>query len=461
MIKKLSIGNRFLILELFVFILFLYITHFEKQKIIHLTLDQNMPVLTYFVGLFFLIQVILYVIFFRKELFKEKLSLNDIVMFSLLSMLIFTVLSEVIARYITGFFVGAAVVYGLLKKQFKIHPLFYFIVAYYIFQLIGLLWSIDFGLGFKFIGKGLSYILLPLAFSFIFITNEDRNKLLRIFFRFLIVYALMVLISYLYQVYFHEKDILVGLGLKKRYFDTQLLTGNDYSILLGWGGYDHPTFISFILSLMYGVGFYLWKTEKHLSFRITTSEMIVFTIIASAVIVFLQSRIGMIFFPVGVFLSVLLYVRKRKKIVAGIIALTVIGLILMYIFVVKNHSEYFSDQPRMKQTEIMISYIKNHYWTGTGTGGMSIINVGYPAGHNQILGEIFHLGIPGFAVFCLLIGASVYYAIKDKNLILLYFLILYFLLMQIDMALAYQKGITYFALFACLFVRPAFNNKNL
>lgn len=456
MIDKISIGNRFAISAIFVFILSLLFTYFAHDKIVGLSEDQNQPVLRIWAGIYFLVQTIVFIFFFRKEILKIKLTLESIVLVSLLFMLIFTVLSEVVSRYFTVMFVVSAIYYGVKMKQFKPHPLFYFIGGYFIFQLIGLIWSIDFGLGFKFVGKGVSFILLPLAFSCFIIREEDRNKILRIFFRFLLVFILMGIIAYLYQVYFHHKSLLVGFGLKKGYFGTNIFPWNDYNLILGWGGYDHPSFISFILSLMYGVGFYLWKTEKNNVFRISTFEMFFYTIAASVLIIVLQSRIGMILMPFAIFVNVLIALRKKKKLLYSLIGLSVLSLFLIYFFVYSTHKEYFSDQVRMHQTEIMVSYIKDHYWTGTGTGAMRVINTEHQSAHNQIIGELFHLGIPGFIVFCVLMGALFYYIIKEKNYMLLYFFILYFLLMQIDMVLGTQKGITYFTLFIGLFIRPKF-----
>ncbi len=129
--------------------------------------------------------------------------------------------------------------------------------AYYLFQYVGLLWSIDTAYGWRFVGRGLSFIVLPLAFGFYSVSEEKKNLLLRIFFRFLEVYLLMVIVAYFYQVEFHKVDFGVGFHLKKNYFCTPVPPGVDYYLLLGWAGYNHPTFVSFILTLMFGIGFYV------------------------------------------------------------------------------------------------------------------------------------------------------------------------------------------------------------
>lgn len=455
MTLKLSNGNSFTLLSVFVFLVSLSTVYLLRDKIINIPIDRNVPALTVAALFFFAVIAVIYLIIFRNDIFRTKFSLKTIVLLSLFMMLIFTVLSETISRYITAVFVLSAALYSIKNKEFKPHPLFYFMGGYYIFHLIGSAWSIDYNLAFRFLGKGLSFVLLPLAFSCFTPNTEERNKLLKIFFRFLQIYIFMVLIAYLFQIFYHQKDIFTGFGFKKFYFETKVHPGSDFFILLGWGGYDHPTFISFILSFMYGVGFYYWKKEKDSETRITTFELILYTITSAIVIVFLQSRIGMIMLPFGIFLTILMTVRKRKVILFTYIGLAFAAIIFAYFFIYLGHESYFSDPKRVEQTEIMLSYIKEHPWTGTGTGGMRLINT-FATGHNQILGDLFHLGIPGLAVFLILATATTYYSLKDRNYMLLYFLLIFFVVMQIDQMLAIQKGLTYFVLFTGLLIRPKF-----
>jgi len=272
-------------------------------------------------------------------------------------------------------------------------------------------------------------------------------------------------VAYLFQVYYNEKDVLVGFGFKKVYLESDIFPYDDFYAILGWAGYYHPTFVSFILTLMYGVGYYFWRTENDSTSRITIIELTLFAIISYMLIIFLQSRIGMILFPFGIFLTILMTVRKRKAILYTYLSLAVVIFVFAFFYIYLKEEKYFSDPKRVEQTELMISYIKEHLWTGTGTGGMRLINT-FPTAHNQILGDLFHLGIPGLIVFLVLAAATTFYTIKDRNYLLLYFLLLFFVVMQIDQMLSIQKGITYFLLFTILFLRPKFdfienNNKEI
>lgn len=455
MIRKLSAGDRFLISNLFVAFVFFWII----RAIYHFTTipnEQNIPFLTIIAILFFILNLTLSYFIFKKEKGKINFSWEFVLNLALLLLIISTVLSVYTSIVATVVFAGLVIIYASKNKiHFQPHPLFYFLVAYYLIQYIGLIWSIDPQNGFRFVGKGLSFIIVPLAFSFYSISEDEKKKLLRIFFRFLEIYLFMILLAYCYQVYFHKVSFGIGFHLKKNYFSTPVPPGVDYHLLLGWAGYDHPTFVSFILTLMYGIGFYLWKNDNSpKAVKISRFEMVFYGFMTAVVILLLQSRIGMIMFPFGIFLTLLYSLRKKKKLVFSVVVFSGILALLSGIYIYKNFRGYFSDRPREMQTNIVLSFLKDHYLLGTGTGGMKVLIPWYPTAHNQFLGDLFHLGIPGLLLLLSLMGSSFYFAIKDKNFPLLYFLVIYFIMMQIEMPLSLQKGITYFTLFVGLLLRP-------
>lgn len=453
MIRKLSAGDRFVISNFLVAFVFFWII----RAIYHFTTitnEQNIPFLTIIAILFFIVNLTLSYFIFKKERAKIKFSWEFVLNMALLFLIISTVLSVFTSIVATVAFAGLVIIYASKKKiHFQPHPLYYFLVAYYLIQYIGLIWSFDRQNGFQFVGKGLSFIIVPLAFSFYSISEDEKRKLLRIFFRLLEIYLLMILLAYCYQVYFHKVNFGIGFHLKKNYFPTPIPPGVTHHLLLAWAGYYHPTFVSFILTLMYGVGFYLWKNDHSTHFNCISSLEISFYSMASAIVILLlQSRIGMIMFPFGFFLTLLYSLRKNKKLVLSVIVFSALLVLLAGFYIFKNYRGYFYDRPREIQTDIVLSFLKDHYLLGTGTGGMKVLIPWYPTAHNQLLGDLFHLGIPGFLFLLALIGSSFYYAFKDNNFLLLYFLSIYFIMMQIEMPLSLQKGITYYTLFVCLFL---------
>lgn len=174
----------------------------------------------------------------------------------------------------------------------------------------------------------------------------------------------------------------------------------------------------------------------------------------AVVILLLQSRIGMIMFPFGIFLTLLYNLRKKKKLVLSVIVFSAFLVLSAGFYIYKNYRGYFYDRPREIQTDIVLSFLKDHYLLGTGTGGMKVLIPWFPTAHNQFLGDLFHLGIPGLLLLLALMSSSFYFACKDKNFLLLYFLLIYFVMMQIEMPLSLQKGITYFTLFTGLLLTP-------
>jgi hypothetical protein len=453
--KKLSLGTRFVLLSIIVFFVFLALTG-SIYRYTAIGIEQNMSVLTLLAGSYFFVQLILFLVVFKSYLPKSNFSWDNILTVSLFFLLISTVLSVNVSITVTVLFVVLAVLFAIVKKKhFQPHPLFYFMAAYYLFQYVGLLWSIDPAYGWRFVGRGLSFIVLPLAFGFYSVSEEKKNLLLRIFFRFLEVYLLMVIVAYFYQVEFHKVDFGVGFHLKKNYFSSPVPPGVDYYLLLGWAGYNHPTFVSFILTLMFGIGFYLWQNDNSpQTVKISGFEMGFYGFMTAVVILLLQSRIGMIMFPFGIFLTLLYSLRKKKKLALSVIVFSAFLVLSAGFYIYKNYRGYFYDRPREIQTDIVLSFLKDHYLLGTGTGGMKVLIPWFPTAHNQFLGDLFHLGITGLLLLLSLMGSSFYFACKDKNFLLLYFLLIYFVMMQIEMPLSLQKGITYFTLFTGLLLKP-------
>lgn len=460
--KKLSLGTRFVLLSIIVFFVFLALTGLI-YRYTAIRIEQNMSVLTLLAGSYFFVQLILFLVVFKSYLPKSNFSWDNILTVSLFFLLISTVLSVNVSITATVIFVVLAVLFAIVKKKhFQPHPLFYFMAAYYLFQYVGLLWSIDTAYGWRFVGRGLSFIVLPLAFSFYSVSEEKKNLLLRIFFRFLEVYLLMVIVAYFYQVEFHKVDFGVGFHLKKNYFSSPVPPGVDYYLLLGWAGYNHPTFVSFILTLMFGIGFYLWRNDNSpQTVKISGFEMGFYGFMTAVVILLLQSRIGMIMFPFGIFLTLLYSLRKKKKLVLSAVVFSCLLVLSAGFYIYKNYRGYFYDRPREIQTDIVLSFLKDHYLLGTGTGGMKVLIPWFPTAHNQFLGDLFHLGIPGLLLLLSLMGSSFYFACKDKNFLLLYFLLIYFVMMQIEMPLSLQKGITFFTLFTGLLLKPRSFEKEL
>lgn len=452
-------GNSFAIINLLFFAVFGIFLHYFFISYT-LKLDQNVSFLTAIAFTFIAISSVAALLVFRPE--KMKFSVENLLKVSLILLLVSTVLNIPTSIAVTVLFVLLSIVYGVVHKKIqKPHPLFYFIAGYYIFQLLGLSWSIDLKNGLHTIDKGISYIIIPLAFCLYPISDETRKKLLKIFFRIMFVFVLVGLIGYIYQVYFNKIGLFAGFSLNKDYLNSKLENNSAYWAIMRWSRYGHPTFVSFILVLTFGIGVYFHDMEKEFAKRISIFELLLFAGFAMILIVLLQSRLGMILFPFGVFVSTFWALRKRKKLVFSLIGVVAFMVASCTLYLFKFHKSYFFDSPRSIMLERTMKFIHEHPLLGTGTGGMRKIAIDFANPHNQYYGEILHLGIVGFIVMAILLGATIYFGVKNKNMLLLYFTLLFLMLMLTEMPLTIQKGITYFSLFTCLFIRPEWGQENL
>jgi O-antigen ligase len=451
MINKLKRGTLFAIINLFYLaVTFIILTVFFRNNAIDI--EVNRKYLTIIAVSFLSLSFISALIIFKAK--KIRFSYEKMVNFSLLFLLFSSVFPVPILITATVIFIFTTAFYAIVKKTFlKPHPLFYVIAGYYIFQLIGLSWSIDLKSGFQTIDKGISYILIPLAFCFYPIDSETRNRLLKTLFRGIFVFILIGVAGYIFQIYFYQLNLDAGLHFHKQYLNASYY-GTDFKAIMAWTNYGHPTFLSFIFILCIGIGIYLRKTEQKNHSEITLFEILSFIIFSAFLIVVLQSRIGMIMYPVGIFACILWLIRKNKRLIWLLLISAVILSALALFFVLNYESKYFHDAPREIMLQRTFAFIHDHIWLGTGTGGMQKIVIDAANPHNQYYGEVLHLGIIGAIVMIGLLGATIYYAFKTKNVLLFYFMILFLILMFIEMPLTIQKGVTFFSLFVSLFIRP-------
>lgn len=450
-VSKLKKGELFVISNLLYFsLLFIVLSFFFNYDSI--SIGENRKYLIFIAISFIIFSAITAFFIFPSD--KIKVTGNLLVGISLFFLLLSGVFSVPVSIVATVLFFTAALVYGIANKTFiKPHPLFYIIAFYYIFQLVGLSWSIDFKGGMHTIDKGISYILIPLAFCMYPISYETRNKLLKIFFRSILIFVLIGVVGYIYQIYYYKLDLLTGIGFHKYYLNSAFY-GSDFNAIMAWSYYGHPTFLTFIFTLCTGIGVYLYKTEKNSESGITLMELLIFILFSGTLVVVLQSRIGMVMFPTGIFACFLWMNRKNKRLVWGLLSLVFVLAVLSAFYVLTYQSKYFHDDVREFMWTRTFDFIKTHPWLGTGTGGMESIVILTANPHNQYIGEILHLGIVGGLVMLGLLGATIYYGVEEKNMLLLYFMLLLLILMLTEMPLTIQKGVTFFSLYVSLLIRP-------
>lgn len=467
MFGKFSIANRFLFTQILLFFIFwIGLKYFFTYH--SLTNEENESALKLLSWIFLGLNLSMALYFFHSKQFKINFNSSNLIIFSIIFLLASTFYSTKVSAYATSLFIIFVIVISIVKKfTFNRHPLLWAMLMYYLFQLIGLLWTVDIDNGIKYIDKGLSFIVIPLAFSFINITNFQREKILLIFFRFVNVFMLMGMIGYIFQIYFHHLNLSAGFVLEREYLYPILNLDHAYKQIFVSSGYGHPAYYSIIFSTMIPTGFYFWKKDKNDSLRITTFELITYSILSAGLIFILKSRVGLFMFPLGYLLTLLFLFRNNKRMPLFLVSILIMAVIsILGICKFKLGFSFLSDPIRENILLVVFKYIKLHPWTGTGTGSMALellstVNQAINP-HNQFIGEIFHLGIPGLFVFLLFMGQIIYFGIKNKNYMLLYFIAIFTILMMTEMPLAIQKGVSIFTLFCCLLARPnwQFREKN-
>lgn len=459
MFNRVSAANRFLIISISVFLLF-WVGLWYFFSIHQITIEENEPLLKLISLIFLGLNLLLAFVLFRPQSVKTIFSESSLINLSFLVLLISTLFSTKASAYVTFIFLLFVIVYVLVKKPvFKAHPFLWVMLIYYAFQLLGLLWTIDIDSGIKFFDKGLSFLIIPLTFSFIRLTGIQREKILLFFFRFTTVFLLMGFLGYIFQIYFHHFKLDAGFHLNRIYLPPFLDLDEVYKQIFVGSGYGHPAYSSLLFVSMIPVGFYLWNRDKADKLRLTGFELITNLVLSAALIFVLKSRVGMFMYPLGLTLTFLFRYRKSRKfhyILIFIFLLLIASFCVIYKY--KIGFTFFSDPIRNNIYSVVFNYISLHPWTGTGTGSMPLelictVNQAVNA-HNQFVGEVFHLGIFGLIVFLLMYSRIIYFGINKRNYMLIYFIIIFTILMLTEMPLAIQKGVSIFTLFCCMYAQP-------
>lgn len=408
--------------------------------------ENNTLFLQYFIYPFIVLAILSGLVIFRSwKLFCNTSNLKSILVFILFAG---TLLYKPLMMQIMVLFISICIVYAIIRKSTpKIHTFYYFILIYIGYEIIGMIWSINREAGLHLLNKNIVLLLIPIAFGCLGLKVDQKKLTMLMLFRFCMIFVFAGVLSYLFQVTYVHESLLAGLKLNKNYLNMVLPSLTHYDLLLYWAYYTHPTFISFILSMTAIFGFYLYD-DKSMVNKVSILELIIYIGSTMLLIILLQSRLGMILFMLSTITGIVWSVRRHKKTFWALLSALFVSTIAGGAVVLKYKSEYFFDEPRYRMFFRTMSYIKEHLYWGTGTGGMRNIIVEFANPHNQFYGEVLHLGIFGGAILLLMMCMLGYYSFHEKSFLLIVFFASYCLLMMVEMPLQVQKGINYFAYFA-------------
>ena len=309
--------------------------------------------------------------------------------------------------------------YGVIyRKYIKPTALTIAFFGFIAIRIVGLLWAqyFDYGVRILFEEESIVFFLLvPIILLGFSVSQRQQLSFIAICFKGFLLLLVANVVFYSFAISAEgTKPFFSFFTLNKQYFSL-------YEILF-WTRFKHPSFLSWIILVVGGLGFFLWKKYRTI---ITTPEIIAYALLLFGFIFMMQARVNIIAYFVViaffVYLSVAHLFSKRLKyglfIGAGVV---VIGIVAYLI----THTAYFSDPIRNQLYATAFQAIKEgNLWIGNGSGYQRYIMdgfVGYV--HNDFVAILVDTGIIGLSLFISWLGAIMLSKDTIKQYLLLVFL---------------------------------------
>jgi len=397
---------------------------------------------------------------------KSLFNVRNLLLLSL-SLLLVLSINQQAGTYATGFFAFCALIY-LLKtgKWYTINKIYYAIFLFALLRVVGTIGTVD---GFRIPDKVLSFFFLPLAFSCFRIEKNTALRIMRFFFRSMLIYMAFALIYWWSNIQAFGIPVLDWMTRKMG--DVSGL--EPFHWTSGWAYYVHPSYISLVIISALISGFYLYY-KKQAGSEVYKTELTLFSVLSVLTVLNLESRIGAVCLGFVFAVTGLYYLHLKshyfKTAFFGLILIGVVGLF----FKGDSVSGFLSDNVRKTDYTLAINYIKDHPWWGAGFHEQStalsnqaqIMQETLPLlpkhktyTHNQFLGEMVQFGIPGAVFLILLLTVLFRYALLSRSYLLQVFLGVYLVFMLIEEPLYVQAGITRFMVFLTFFIHISESNK--
>jgi hypothetical protein len=340
-------------------------------------------------------------------------------------------------------------------------------LGFYFLYVFGYFYSKNTEVASSLLERNLSWLILPgFIYFFIDIDIKEKRKLLFFFAVATHVFAAFYLITAFFR-YFKTDEVSV-------FYYRELTKIMDF----------HP--IYFAMYLLFALAIFsrgYFKKYYKISFKI----ILLLTIFDALMLGFLSSKNVLAVFIISLCIIIWKYLKTKNKI---IIVPVIIGLIVVSLFSFKGttkriHDEVFSKWELLSQDQFKYNdaftgttlrlitwkfvvkkmFSDNHYLTGVGSGdGQDFINDVYKehnmdaAGylnfnmHNQILEYFVKFGLLGVIYFLVLLIISFKAALKTKDTLYVFFLILFLTISITESNLEVQRGLIFFMVFNSLFL---------
>lgn len=317
------------------------------------------------------------------------------------------------------------------------------------------------------IERQLAIIIFPLLLPLLFdITKDKVETILKTTVLSSVVTTIILFINIFYQ--------LKLLHLPFSFLFSSLFINHRFSEFIG----IHASYLSIYLSLAITFLIYTLSKMKRKSFKEMAIILLSLTILVLGLL-FLSAKIIVIYITF-LFLVAFPFTIFKKNVPYLIITVCGVATVVTLIFLnpdLKNryikstqtdlNTSYLEgeiNEPRVQRWKLGFEVAKEAFLLGNGTGDErdllqekykeNLLTISYVERfnvHNQFLSILIKHGIIGFLIFIVAFGYYMRIAIKDENLMYLFFLLGLLFFFSVENVLDANKGIFYFAFFNTLF----------
>lgn len=344
------------------------------------------------------------------------------------------------------------------NKHFKRTKYYIFCITIpLIIYVLGLINTSNIDYGFNFLSKNLSFLAFPLIF-FSLHKYINQEKLYKWFLLGLTLTNLYLIYLFFYYFNFGVKFyMIVSIDV---YHSTYL---GMYNLLAFWICFD----------------FFIKKSKK--AYLFFAGFFIICAILTSARIVFILSILSIV-------VALLVVMKSNSKRIIAILFTGLIGITLIatipslkqkfnQILEIErigfDKNNYQSISSRFGKIEAALAVIKNNFWLGTGTGDIKddlvkeyekmnfVMGYKYRYNpHNQFLENLARNGLIGGSICLLFIYLlPMYVSVRQKNNLLLAFILIVSGISLTESILDTHKGITFYVFFVTLMMNPIIQDK--
>ena len=341
-------------------------------------------------------------------------------------------------------FLFLCALYGIIhRKIIKPTAISILFFIFIIIRIIALSWAKYFDYGVRILFEEESivfFLLIPIILLGFSVSQRQQISFIGICFKGFLLLLIANIVFYSFATKAVENiHFFSFFTLDKGYFS--------YYEVLFWSKFKHPSFISWIVLLIGGLGILLWKKNKTI---ISTAEIICYAILLFCFIFMIQARVNMIgFFILLAFFVYLSFEQRIPRpikyslfVLLGLLAIGIVGYLT-------THTAYFSDPIRNQIYTTAFQAIKeSNIWIGNGSGYQRYIMDGFVYYvHNDFVATLVDTGILGVSIFLLWLGAILF----SKDILKQYMLLAFLPIMNTDV-LFYVFECTYILMPLIIFV---------